>query len=57
MNFKISVIPRATQKFIRFPNEVIEKIEDIIKGKDCTFSLFAIKDVKEYLKNIEELEN
>lgn len=52
MSFKIPVIPRTTQKSIRFPNELIEKIEDAIKGTDCTFSLFVIKAVEKALKEL-----
>ncbi len=53
MSFKITVIPRTTQKSIRFPNEIIETVEEIIKGTDCTFSFFVIKAVEKALKELE----
>ncbi len=53
-NFRIPKIPTTTQKCIRFPNDVIDKIENNIIGCDCTFSAFVIAAVKTVL---EELEN
>ena len=35
--FRIPNIPPTTNKSIRFPNDVIDEIEDAIKGTDCTF--------------------
>ncbi len=44
-NFKIPSTPATTNKTIRFPNDVIE-------GKDCTFSAFVIAAVKMALEDI-----
>ncbi len=52
--FKIPVIPSTTQKAIRFPNDIIEKVEDEIRGKDCTFSAFVIEAVRQALKDLED---
>ena len=52
--FKIPSIPPTTNKTIRFPNNVIEKVEQAITGKDCTFSLFVIEAVRVALENLEE---
>ena len=52
--FKIPVTPPTTNKTIRFPNDVIDNIENAIKGKECTFSAFVIAAVKMALENIEE---
>ena len=52
--FKIPSVPPTTNKTIRFPNDVIEAVEEEIKGKDCTFSAFVIAAVRMAL---EELEN
>ncbi len=52
--FKIPTIPSTTNKTIRFPNDVIEKVEDAIKGKECTFSAFVIAAVKAALEEIEK---
>ena len=38
--FKIPVVPSAANKTIRFPNDVVEKEEETIKGKEYTFSAF-----------------
>ncbi len=53
-NFKIPSIPPTTNKTIRFPNDVIEQVENAIQGKDCTFSAFVIAAVRAALENIEE---
>ncbi len=52
MAFKIPSIPMTTPKTIRFPNDVIEEIEEVIKGKDCTFSAFVIEAVKTALDDL-----
>ncbi len=52
--FKIPSIPPTTNKTIRFPNDVIEQVEEAIKGKDCTFSAFVIAAVKSALNDIED---
>ena len=56
-NFKIPSIPPTTSKCIRFPNDVIEEVEDAIKGKNCTFSAFVIEAVRVALENLEKSEN
>ena len=52
--FKIPSIPSTTNKTIRFPNDVIEGVEQAIAGKDCNFSAFVIAAVRMAL---EELNN
>ena len=52
--FKIPSIPPTTNKCIRFPNNVIEDVENAIKGKDCTFTAFVVEAVKVALENLEE---
>lgn len=52
--FKIPNIPPTTNKCIRFPNNIIEQVEDAIEGKDCTFTAFVIEAVRTALENIEE---
>ena len=46
MSFKIPRIPPTTNKGIRFPNDVIEQVEEAIRGKDCTFSAFVVAAVR-----------
>lgn len=53
-NFKIPTIPPTTNKTIRFPNDVVEKVENAIQGKECTFSAFVIAAVRAALENIEK---
>lgn len=55
--FKIPSIPTTTNKCIRFPNNIIEDVENAIKGKDCTFTAFVIEAVKIALENLEENNN
>ena len=40
--FKIPSVPPTTNKCIRFPNDVVEEVENVIQSKDCTFSAFVI---------------
>lgn len=52
--FKIPETPPTVNKTIRFPTDVVEKVERAIQGKDCTFSGFVIAAVRAAL---DELEN
>lgn len=53
-NFKIPSIPSTTSKCIRFPNDIIDRVEQAIRGKNCTFSAFVIEAVRVALDNLEE---
>ena len=55
--FKIPSIPSTTSKCIRFPNDVIEKVENAIKGQNCTCSAFVVEAVRVALENLEGTEN
>ncbi len=50
--FKIPTTPPTTNKTIRFPNDVVEEVEQAIQGKDCTFSAFVIAAVKAALEDL-----
>ena len=52
--FKIPSIPPTTNKCIRFPNNIIQQVEEAIEGKDCTFTAFVIEAVRTALENLEE---
>ena len=52
--FQIPHIPPTSQKSIRFPNDMIEAIEEAIRGKECTFSAFVVEAVRVALENLEE---
>ena len=52
--FKIPSIPPTSNKCIRFPNDLIDRVEQAIQGKNCTFSAFVIEAVRVALSNIDE---
>ena len=52
--FKIPSIPPTTNKCIRFPNDIIDEVENAIKGKNCTFTAFVVEAVRIALDNIAE---
>ena len=52
-HMEIPNIPPTVSKSIRFPIDLVERSENVIRGKDCTFAAI----VKEALRiAIEELE-
>lgn len=55
--FKIPSIPPTTSKCIRFPNDIIDEVEEAIKGKNCTFTAFVVEAVRIALENIAEEAN
>ena len=52
--FKIPSKPPTTNKSIRFPNDIIENIEELIQGTDCTFSAFVVEAVRVELENLKD---
>ena len=54
--FKIPSAPQSTNKCVRFPNDLIEEVENAIRGHDCTFSAFVIEAVRVALENLAEEE-
>ncbi len=54
--FQIPATPPTTNKTIRFPNDVIEDVENAIQGKDCTFSAFVIAAVRAALDDLKDAE-
>lgn len=52
--FKIPTIPPTTNKCIRFPNDIIEEVEEAIEGKNCTFTAFVVEAVRIALENLKE---
>jgi len=53
-NFQIPSTPPTTNKTIRFPNDVVEAVEQAIRGKDCTFSAFVIAAVRAALEDLKQ---
>ena len=52
--FKIPENPPTVNKTIRFPSDIVEEVEEAIKGKDCTFSAFIIAAVRAALEDLKE---
>ena len=46
--------PTSTNKSIRFPNDLIEEVENAIQGKDCSFSAFVIEATRVALESLKE---
>lgn len=52
--FKIPKPPVSTNKSIRFPNEVVQAVEEAIRGTECSFSAFVVEAVRVALENLKE---
>lgn len=52
--FKIPENPPTINKTVRFPSDVVDGVENAIKGKDCTFSSFVIAAVRAALDDLSE---
>ena len=52
--FQIPKNPPTTKKSVRFPNDVIEQVEDAIRGTNCTFSNFVVEATRVALESLEE---
>ena len=55
--FQIPSIPSTTNKRIRFPNNLIEQVEEEIKGTNCTFSAFVVEAVRVALEETREADS
>ena len=55
-SFKIPSTPPTTNKTIRFPNDIVEAVEQAVQGKDCTFSAFVIAAVRSALEDLSQAE-
>lgn len=44
--FTIPETPPTVNKTIRFPSDVVNDVEAVIQGKNCTFSAFVIAAVR-----------
>lgn len=54
--FEIPKTPRSTTKSVRFPNDIIEEVEEAIREKDCTFTAFVVEATRVALENLKEEE-
>ena len=48
--------PTSTNKSVRFPNEIIDQVEEAIRGTNCNFSQFVIEATRVALENLKEAE-
>ena len=55
--FRIPMTPPTVNKTIRFPSDVVEEVESVLQGKECTFSAFVIAAVRAALEDLKEEEN
>ena len=55
--FKIPSIPPTTNKSVRFPNDLLEQVENAIRGTDCTFSAFVVAAVRAAVEEVEGQHN
>lgn len=58
-SFKIPIIPSTTQRSVRFPNDLIDDVENAIKGKQTTFSAFIVAATRHAineLNNVDKLQ-
>ena len=55
--FRIPTTPPTVNKTIRFPTDVVEEVETVLQGKECTFSAFVIAAVRAALEDLKEEEN
>ena len=53
-NFKIPIIPSTTQRSVRFPNSLIDDVENAIRGKETTFSAFVVAATKHAIDELKE---
>lgn len=51
--FKIPSVPPTTNKTIRFPEDIVARIEQAIQGRNCTFSAFVIAAVRAALDDLD----
>ena len=54
--FKLPKVPSSTNKSIRFPNDVIDAVEEAVRGTDCTFSAFVVEATRVAMENLAEEE-
>ena len=51
--FKIPRVPPTEPKCIRFPTDLINDIENVIRGKETTFSSFVVEACRFALKELD----
>ena len=56
-NFKIPIIPSTTQRSVRFPNDLIDDVENAIRGKETTFSAFIVAATRHAIDELNQKED
>jgi hypothetical protein len=56
VSFKIPSVPPTVNKTIRFPNDLVDDVEKLIRNKDCTFSAFVIAAVRAAVEEVKSKE-
>ena len=51
--FKVPSVPATTNKTVRFPNDIIERVEKAIINQDSYFSACVIAAVRKALEEVE----
>ena len=58
MGGQTDFFPESPDRFLpnisRFPNDLIDAVEEAIRGKDCTFSAFVVEAVRVALETLRE---
>ena len=54
--FQLPKVPGTTQKNIRFPNDIIEAVEEAICGTEVSFSAFVIEATRLALEDLKDPE-
>ena len=52
--FQLPSVPETTPKNIRFPNEIIQQVDEVIQGTDVSFSRFVIEATRVALESMRE---
>lgn len=47
-------VPATTSKSVRFPNDIIDQVEEAIRGTNVSFSAFVIEATRVALENLRE---
>ncbi len=56
-SFKIPIIQSTTQRSIRFPNDLIDDVENAIRGKETTFTAFIVAATRHALDELNSNNN
>ncbi len=57
MNFRLPTTPSTVNKTIRFPSDLVNEVEKLIQGQNCTFSAFVIAAVRAAVQSAQEQKN